>query len=154
GTWTVPAAAAPTAVSVTPSSGSGSSQTFAFVYTGPGTYVQVIVNNVLAWGSGCALTYYPGNNTLVLLNDAANSWMGPVTLGQSGTLQNSQCVVDAATSSAPVNGTSLTVNLALSFKAAFAGLKNIYMLAYNGPASYWQLKGSWTATSPVIMGPV
>jgi hypothetical protein len=64
-------------------------------------------------------------------------------LGQSGTLQNSQCAVNAASSSVSGSGNNLTVNLALSFQASFTGTKNIYMDAYDGPDSGWQLKGSW-----------
>jgi hypothetical protein len=157
GTWTVPAGL-PTPVSVTPSAGSGSGRTFSFLYSDPKGYtglsaVQVIVNNTLAWASGCALTYYPGTNSLFLLNDAGNAWAGPVTLTQSGTLQNSQCIVNAASSSVSGSGNNLTVNVALSFQPAFTGLKNIYMLAYDGPPSGWQLKGSWTSIPTVTMGP-
>jgi hypothetical protein len=64
-----------------------------------------------------------------LVNDAGNGVLGPVTAGTATTLQNSQCVLNAASSSTSGAGTQLTVFAALSFKPAFAGAKNIYMHA-------------------------
>jgi len=157
GSWTVPAATGPPApVSVTPSSGSGSSQTFSFVSSSPRGYaalstVLVVVNSTLADAGGCYFLYYPHSNLLYLANDASTAWAGSVTLGQSGTVQNSQCAVNAAASSFSGSGNYLTLNVALSFQTAFGGSKNIYMDAYDGADSGWQLKGSWTilgATGP------
>src|SRR4029077_53633 len=88
--------------------------------------------------------YYPGPNVFYLANDAATAWSGPVALGQAGSLQNSQCTVDAGSSSASGSGTNLTVNLALSFKPAFGGAKNIFMDAGDGLNSGWQQRGTWT----------
>ena len=161
GSWTPVPAVAMGPVSVTPGSGGGSSQTFAFLYADPKGYASLstilaIINSSLAWASGCSLLYYPASNALYLAVDAGNAWLGPATLGQSGTLQNSQCAVNAASSSVSGIGNNLTVNLALSFQASFTGLKNIYMDAYDGPDSGWQLKGSWTPVPAVTvtMGPV
>ena len=47
------------------------------------------------------------------------AWLTPSVLGQSGTLQNSQCAVNTAASSAAGSGTSLTLNLSLTFQSAF-----------------------------------
>ena len=63
-----------------------------------------------------------------------------ITPGAFGTLQNSQCVLDGATSSAVAAGTNLTVNASVSFKPAFIGSKNIYLLATdtkNSKSSAW-----------------
>ncbi|MBZ5621906.1 MAG: hypothetical protein LAQ69_24745, partial [Acidobacteriia bacterium] len=83
-------------------------------------------------------------NTVYLANDAGTDWLGHVTLGQSGSLQNSQCTVSAAGSSASGSGTNLTLNLALTFQTAFSGARNIYMEVYDGADSGWQQKGTWT----------
>jgi uncharacterized protein YfiM (DUF2279 family) len=150
GAWTVPGASGPPApVSVTPSSGSGSSQTFAFVSSSPRGYaalstILVVVNSTLAGAAGCYFLYYPGSNLLYLANDAGTAWAGSVTLGQSGSVQNSQCAVNAAASSASGSGNNLTLNVALTFQPAFNGSKNIYMDAYDGADSGWQLQGTWT----------
>ena len=142
----------PAAVSVTPSSGSGSSQTFSFVYSdangfGDLPWTQMIVNSSLNGTSACYTHYDRASNTLLLLNDAATAWSGPVTLGMAASVQNSQCTVNALGSSASGVGSNLTLNLALTFKAAFGGLKNVYMQTYDtgGLASGWQQRGTWSA---------
>jgi hypothetical protein len=154
GTWSV-TVGPPTAVSVTPSSGSGSSQTFNFVFSSPQGYaalsmVRVIVNNAPIGSAACYFLYYPGSN-LVSLSSDAGGWVGSAAIGQSGTLQNSQCTVNTAASSVSGNGNDLTLNVALTFKTAFSGAKNIYMDAYDGAYSGWQQKGSWTV--PGASGP-
>ncbi|HEY2018191.1 MAG TPA: hypothetical protein VGH38_32015, partial [Bryobacteraceae bacterium] len=150
GSWTVPGTiGSPAPVSVTPNSGSGSSQTFAFVSSSPKGYdalstVLVIVNSALAGPSGCYFLYYPGSRGFYLANDSASTWAGSATLGQTGTIQNSYCTLNAAASSVSGSGNNLTLNVALSFKPAFTGSKNIYMDAYDGTESGWQQKGTWT----------
>jgi hypothetical protein len=150
GTWTIPPAGGPPSpVSVTPSSGSGASQAFSFVFSSPRGYaalstVLVTINATLGSAGECYFLYYPGSNALYLVNDASSGWVGSITLGQSGTLQNSQCTVNAGASSTSGSGNNLTLNVALSFPAAFAGAKNIYMDAFDGTDSGWQQKGTWT----------
>ena len=150
GAWTVPAAP-PTFFSVTPNSGSGSSQTFSFLYSDQKGYasittLQTIINSSLWASAGCYLLHYPGANVFYLSNDAGTAWLGPVALGQAGSLQNSQCTVNTGSSSASGSGTNLTVNLVLSFKPAFGGAKSVYMDAIDGYTvdSGWQQKGTWT----------
>ena len=86
------------------------------------------------------------SNVLYLANDAVTAWVGSVTLGQSGTVQNSQCTVNAAASSVSGSGNNLTLNIAITFQAAFSGTKNIYMDAYDstGTEAGWLQKGAWT----------
>jgi hypothetical protein len=148
GTWTVPGGSLGP-VSVTPSSGTGSSQTFAFVFSDPQGYtaisnVSVIFNSSLTGNGACYLLYYRGSNVLYMANDASTGWLPPVVLGQSGSVQNSHCTVNAAGSSALGSGNNLTMNLALSFPPAFQGTRNIYMEAYDGTDSGWPQKGTWT----------
>jgi hypothetical protein len=150
GSWTVPAVP-PTVVSVTPNSGSGSSQTFSFVYADTRGYASVgsvltIINSSLSVSGACYFLYYPGPNVFYLANDAVTAWLGPAALGTTGSLQNSQCTIDAGSSSASGSGTNLTVNLALSFKPSFGGAKNVYMDAVDGYIldAGWQQKGTWT----------
>ena len=151
GTWTVPVASGPPTVgSVTPSSGSGSSQTLSFVYSDPRGYAAIkyvyvdVANSYLNGVGSCYLLYFPNANALYLANDAFTVWLGPVPLGMTGTLQNSQCSIDAGSSSAPGNNTNLTVNLAFSFNTVFGGTKNVYMDVNDGLDSGLQQKGTWT----------
>ena len=98
GTWTVPAAP-PAVVSVAPGSGGGSSQIFSFLYSDPRGYAAInslltIINSSLSGSSACYLLYYPGPNIFYLMNDGGTAWSGPLALGASGSLQNSQCTIN------------------------------------------------------------
>jgi hypothetical protein len=140
----------PAAVSVTPSSGSGSAQTFAFVYTDPNgatdiASTQMDISATLAVNGACYFYYVRGLNEIFLASDTG-AWQGPLTMGVTGTLQNSQCVINAGASSASASGNNLTVNVAVSFTAAYAGAKNIYMEVENAKVDAgWVLRGAWTA---------
>jgi hypothetical protein len=155
GTWTVATInEVPQAVSVTPSSGSGSSQVFSFVYSdlnGAADIVlaQVVINAAINGAGACWVSVDPIHASVLLRNDVNNAWMGPITLGTSATLQNSQCIVSAAGSTEVSAGNTLTLNLALTFLQAFDGAKNVYGLAQSaeGLNSGWQQLGTWTAAT-------
>jgi hypothetical protein len=142
-----------TADSVTPNSGSGATQAFAFAYSS--TQGAADLSTTWAWfsatlassaASSC-LTYYDRpTNTVFLLNDAGTTWFSGL-LGSATTLQNSQCSIALLDSSILLSGNTLTLTLAMTFKAPFNGARNIYMYASNGTAnSGWQDRGDWTAT--------
>jgi len=140
------------AVSVTPSSGSGTTQTFALQYTdtaGSASLKQVWVyfNATLANPAinACMLYYNTATNQINLLNDNATLWL-PATLGTATTLQNSQCSLSVAASTVTPSGNTLTLNLAMTFKASYAGAKNTYLHAVDvsGSNSGWQPLGAWT----------
>ena len=158
GTWTVPAAfIQPNGVS--PSSGSGASQTFTFTYTDSSGYTAIkssllIVNSSLSDANGCYLYFGASAKTLYLSNNAGTSWQGPINIGQTGTLSNSQCSVNAAGSSTSGSGNNLTLSVALTFLPAFAGAKNVYAEVYDGTLdSGWVQLGTYTATA-VLIAPV
>jgi len=145
----------PLVVSVTPSSGSGSSQTFSFLYSDPNgfadiSWVTMLITPNMTNVNACQVYYSRPGNAAYLLNDAGSAWMGPVTLGTVGSLQNSQCILNVGGSSALGSGNNLTVNLALTFQAAFAGTKNIWSYAADssGQVSGWQPVGTWTVLGP------
>jgi hypothetical protein len=160
GTWTVTTGggggggggpAAPQVVSVTPSSGSGSSQSFTFLYSdanGASTldWAQVLVHNIISATGACLVHHNRGTNQVHLLNDGATAWVGPGTLGGAGQLENSQCIVSLAASSVSEAGSNLTLTLSLTFKAAFAGARTVYMNVQDsgGLTSNWQARGTWT----------
>jgi uncharacterized repeat protein (TIGR01451 family) len=159
GTWTQPAPGVPAADSVTPAAGSGIRQTFALQYSDTGG----VANLATAWAwfnatfasssaNSCMLYYdsvfFP---TIHLLNDAGTQWMSG-HLGSVGSLQNSQCAVSLGDSSAVPNGNLLTLNLAMTFKPAYAGAKNVYMYSADtgGTNSGWQTRGTWTAQAVIV----
>jgi hypothetical protein len=152
GTWTVPASSSgnPSVVSLNPSSGTGSTQTFTVVVSDPNGYgdlnwIQTMVDSELEGVGACFIHYVRGENSLFLKDDAGTGWLGPIPLG-SGTLQNSQCILNGAGSSATSSGTNLTLKVSLNFKPAFAGTQKIFVLGmdYGQLHSGWQQAGSWT----------
>jgi hypothetical protein len=152
GTWTVPTASQPPqAVSVTPSSGTGSSQTFSLVYSDPYgaadlSIVLALINATLSGAGSCDLTIDPVHNYVWLLNDGATSWLGPVTPGAAGSVQNSRCTVSGPGSSLSQSGNTLTANIALTFQPGFAGTKAVYgnAISAGGLSSGWNTLGTWT----------
>ena len=91
------------------------------------------------------------SNRLYLVQDSGTGWQGPLTPGQAGTLQNTQCTLDGGASSVSAAGNNLTVNAALAFKAGFSGTKTVYLDAEdtsNKLSSGWQSLGSWTVNYP------
>ena len=89
--------------------------------------------------------YLPGSNGLYLMNDAGADFLGPITPGSAATLQNSQCTLNASGSSATIAGNTLTLNVSLTFKPAFAGAKKVFVFAYTATANTgFQTGGTWT----------
>jgi Zn-dependent metalloprotease len=155
GDWTVPSTAVTvTADSVTPDAGSGASQTFALAYSSTlgatnltTTWVWFDATFANSAANSCLVYYDRPAHTLFLLNDAGTVWMSS-GMGSGSTLQNAQCAIDPASSSATPSGNTLTVSLAVTFKAAFNGAKNIFMYGTNGTVdSGWQDRGDWTVAA-------
>ena len=155
GSWTVPAAMIQE-VGVAPSSGSGTSQTFTFTFADTKGYTaiasaQFIVNNPLSVSNGCYVYLNRAAGLLYLMNNAATSWQGPITIGTSSTLQNSQCTLNASGSSQSGSGNNLTVNLSITFQSAFTGNKQVWAEVYDGALdSGWNQLGTFTVTSAPI----
>jgi hypothetical protein len=80
------------------------------------------------------------------MNDTASAWLGPMPLGTAGTLQNSQCALDLANSSASGSAQSLLVNLKFSFNPSWHGQRAIFMQTQDngGLATGWQQRGFYT----------
>jgi len=156
GSWTVTSGAGTASTaSVTPNSGSGTGQTFTFQYSDTAgaaslTQVWAYFSATLAnpAASACMVDYNTANNQINLLSDNATAWM-PATLGSATTLQNSQCSLNVATATVVLSGDSLTLNVTVTFKPAFAGGKNVYLHAVDvsGSNSGWQQLGGWTVSS-------
>jgi hypothetical protein len=145
----------PANVGVTPNSGSGVSQTFSFQFSDDDgaadlASVSVLFNSALSTVNACAVTYNRAQYALSLLTDAGIA-AGTITPG-SGSQQNSQCTLNGAGSSVSASGTVLTLNLSITFQAAFNGLKNIYMQAVSPFGSTgWQQSGSWSVFLPLAV---
>jgi hypothetical protein len=151
GTWTAPSPnQPPAAVSVSPSSGSGLSQTFTFVTSDPNGAAD-LYRTVITFASAsnpsapCVIIYIPAIG-VYLINDSVTAWLGPVPLGTSSALQNSQCSVNGTASSMQTSGNTRTLNLQVTFKAPLAGLLWVDLGAdnVNGISSPVLPLGTWT----------
>jgi hypothetical protein len=150
GTWTPGTAQPPADISVTPSSGTGLSQVFTATYSDAQGYQDISYALFMAGAdasgvNGCFVMWASAANTLYLGTDAGTNWLGPIQVGSSATLQNSQCTLSGAASSAAGSGNTLTVGFGLSFANGFTGTKNTYLLSYgSGGNTGWKLAGTWT----------
>jgi M6 family metalloprotease-like protein len=164
-TFTVTQTAQPQggSVSVTPSSGTGSSQTFSFVFGDPASWTnlawgEVLINPAQVTSNACYIHWDAASNSLSLRDDAGDAWLGPVTVGASATLGNSQCVLSPGSASLKGAGASATLSLTVDFTNRYAGgSKNVYMQAQStSTAVGWQQAGTWTVSfpfSPVSVSP-
>ncbi|MGA8029093.1 MAG: Ig-like domain repeat protein [Bryobacteraceae bacterium] len=148
GTWTPAGASIPSVVSASQSGVTGSPETFALTYsdTGGSTalhYLVVNFNTSTAYASACVVYYNQDNNNLFLEDDAGTGLEGPIQPG-SGTLSNTQCMIDGTNTTVVPSGDQLTLNLAVT--GYLTGTKNIYMLATDNDSkeSGWQNEGTWT----------
>jgi hypothetical protein len=153
GTWVPnPSIGAPGIVSVSPDAGTGTSVTFQAVYSlgafgASGlSYADLVVGSSTAAINGCSVQYQPQQNLLSLANDNDTAELTPqLTPGVPGTVSNSQCTLDAGSSSVSISGNYLTLNLALSFSGTFVGTQNIYLNAASRDGSTgWVMEGTWT----------
>jgi hypothetical protein len=153
GTWTItttPVTPSLTADTVTPNSGSGTSQTFSAQFTdtlgmSDIAYVYFRVSAALNGPLNVCMVRYSPSTGAMSLRENNSQWMPARTFAQGGTQTNSQCSVNFAASSATVNGTTLTLNVAYTFNTAYAGAKNIYLYAQSvsGFVTEWQTRGTW-----------
>ena len=153
GTWTVTGNPnqPPTADSVTPSSGSGPGGVFSYTISDPNGFQDirwyyVRFNVDLAQADSCYVWYSPFADQLFLRDDAGASWLGPLTPGSPGTLENFRCSLNAGNSSTVKAGASLTLNLDLQFHQS--GPKTTWLRGTDTAfqSSGWVAVGTWTAT--------
>ena len=138
---------------VNPDSGAGSAQLFQFTAhprSGELEWVQIVINGGVSATNACYIAYYPGTiDQIALSGDDStgenNTWAGIQTLGQPGTLSNSQCTINVGASSAVKTGTAVQINLSITFKPAFHGTQQIFMAAQDagGNLVAWPYVGYW-----------
>lgn len=118
-------------LTASPSSGTYSSATFTFSYSNSAgvSGVGVLINGSVNGQHACWM-YFDGAN-LSLADDTGSTWNGP--------LNNSQCSLTSPTGIINT-GTNKSFTTTITFTAAFAGTRNIYML---GPSGY-QTEGTIT----------
>ncbi len=152
-------ASAPGVSSLSPSAASGSGQIFAIQFSNPAGYqalavMNILVNETLDGRQACYLAYSLPLNTLYIVPDDGNgaNIVGHLMNG-SGTLANSQCSINLASSSTFGSGSTLTLTLAISFTPSFGGHKVVYAAAGDTASgtSGWQTMGVY-GVSPLPAG--
>ncbi|MEZ5404282.1 MAG: SBBP repeat-containing protein [Bryobacteraceae bacterium] len=124
---------APAATFSEPPRGIGRTDRFVLKATDPNGAVDIqsvsfLLNGAIDGRHACYLGYHRPSNSLQLVNDNGNGVKGTMVLdGGPGVVENSQCRVLAAGSSASASGNEITLTLNVEFKAAFAGDKVLYL---------------------------
>jgi len=134
---------------VSPAFSSGAQQTMTFTFTDTNGFadlniINVLVASALDGRNACYVAYVRPQNILYLVTDNGADLLGPITLGATGTVSNTQCTINAAGSSATGSGNSLSMTLNMTFSAAFGGRKLIYSAARDAIAanSGWRSVGT------------
>jgi hypothetical protein len=143
-----------------PGSGGGPT-TFTFVANDANTgqvvdSIFLIFNWGLMGGGACYLLVLPPVSAIYLADDSGVNWGNPVAPGQNATLANSQCRLNAQSTTVQVQGNKVTVRPNLTFLPSFLGPQNVWALAYdhvNGTNSGWQWAGNYTAFPPPYSTP-
>jgi hypothetical protein len=157
--------AAPQAVSVDPPAGTWGSADYVFTFLDSAGWqsisvANILINNFVDGRNACYVAVVPsgaGAGSVYLVDDAGNSggpYQGMVLPG-SGTVQNSQCSISGKGSWISGSANTLTVKLSVTFKAAFAGNRIIYMAAREaaGANSGWQALGTCSLPGNNPAGP-
>jgi sugar lactone lactonase YvrE len=159
---TLPATISP--VGVSPAAGNAAAQTFTFTFTDPNGYadlfvLDVLISTFLDGQTACYFALAPTSATtgyIYLVDDAGDGGYAgaPMPLPSAGLVQNSQCAISATGSSVSASGNTLTLTLAITFKAPFEGNKAVYMAARsNTQNSGWQALGTWDVPGAAFVGP-
>ena len=158
-TWALPAAPTGTisVVGLSPADGTataGTPITLSATLTdrkGTGDFgvVDVLINNFIDGRNACYLAYAAAPNALFLVDDAGDAGGpfagGMVLNGAVATIQNSQCSINGAASSAMKNGNTLTLNLNVTFQPGFAGNRIVWLAGRDGSGGNntgWQAAGT------------
>jgi hypothetical protein len=147
GTWTATTPPPmPSADSVSPNASSGASQVFTFVFSDTQSVLNladmaVLFNTSVSFTNACYIIYDRNAASITLLADDGVG-AGSKNVSSTTVLQNSQCAVGVVTVSA--SGLSQILNIAVTFKGAFIGLKNIYMFASEATLNTgWVQRGTY-----------
>jgi uncharacterized protein (TIGR03437 family) len=154
----------PGLVSLNPFQGYGLNAILTLVYAHPNGWAAIqsaefIINprwEATNRSGGCYVKYAPGTGVVTLIADDGNGVAGATTPGSATNISNSQCTLNAASSSATGSGNNLTLVVSLTFSASFGGQRHIWMQAYdyNNISSNWLVYGVWFPTqTSVTAGP-
>jgi uncharacterized repeat protein (TIGR02543 family) len=104
--------------------------------------IHLLLSTGITAGNPCQAVYFPGNNTLNLINDTGAALVSAagVTPGTAGSIANSRCAINTGLASRSVAGNNVTVTIPLNLQAStFAGTKKVYVNAFDafGQLTHW-----------------
>ncbi len=155
----------PAVTGVSPATGSVATQLFTVtVADGDGAadiaIVNLLINDALDGRAACYLAYQrvsPTTGTLYLVDDAGDAGKGLLGMAfpGTGTVQNSQCAISGTGSSVSESGSTLTLNLNITFKPKFGGNRLLYAAVRDAARnSGWKARGAWEVPPGKAMDPV
>jgi hypothetical protein len=107
---------------------------------------RILLNFELDGRNACYVYYTAAENAFLLIDD---SGMKSNKAGSGATvIENSQCALDISRSSGRAENSGVDLTLALKFKPAFAGGKQVFLYAETsgGANTGLILRGSWNVT--------
>ena len=104
--------------------------------------IHLLLSTGITAGNPCQAVYFPGNNTLNLINDTGAALVSAagVTPGTAGSIANSRCAINTGLASRSVAGNNVTVTIPLNLQVGtFAGTKKVYVNAFDafGQLTHW-----------------
>jgi hypothetical protein len=104
--------------------------------------IHLLLSTGIMAANPCQAVYFPGNNTLNLINDTGAALVSPagVTPGTPGSIANSRCAINTGLASRSLAGNSVTVTIPLNLQAGtFSGTKRVYVNAFDafGQLTHW-----------------
>jgi len=151
--WNLGSAVPPTLAAATPASTTTATQTFTLTGRDGNGFADIqrfyfVVNTNPSVPTGSCHGFYDrASNSLFLYNDAVTALTGPLALGVASSLQNSQCAINGAASSATVSGTDVVLNLNITRQGTYAtGARNLYIWVTDssGAGTGWVQASTWT----------
>lgn len=108
--------------------------------------IHFLANDSLSYANSCYVLYNQSSNQLRLLSDNTGQFLGPLTPGVAGAIQNSSCILSAGYSAVAKSGDALTLSVYLTFKDLAAGLNNVWTFVtdQSNVFSGWRMQGTFT----------
>lgn len=141
----------PNSSTANPSAGTATSTVLSFNYRAQGSHTNLetvwgLVNASLDGAGACYFAYHSPTSQLFLVPDNGNGALASsIPLPGSGTIENSQCRINAFGSVVNRSGDTLSLTLNITFKSGFSGPKVIWTAAstLTGVVSPWRAAGAW-----------
>jgi hypothetical protein len=141
----------PNSSTANPAAGTATTTVLSFTYRAQGSHTNLetvwgLVNTALDGAGACYFAYNAPSNLLFLVPDNGNGAQAQsIPLPGSGTIENSQCRINAFGSVVNRSGDTLSLTLNVTFKGGFSGPKVIWTAASTlaNLVSPWRAAGAW-----------